>query len=48
MCGFKNPVSVFGISDQMVIPFDFQMASNLLKKRRSRKGVDIELGFRKH
>lgn len=32
----------------MVIPFDLEMASNLFQKRRSRKGVDIELGFGKH
>ena len=48
MGGFEDPVSVFGISDQMAVPFDLQMASNLFETRRSRKGVDIELGLGKH
>lgn len=45
---FKNPVSVFGISDYLVSPFDLEVAVCLLKERWSGEVMHVEFGLWRH
>lgn len=44
MVRFEDPVGVFGVGDEVVIPFDLQVAGRLLAERRSRRKSVVARG----
>jgi hypothetical protein len=44
----KDPVCIFGVSNDSIIPFDDKMPRSWFEQGRARKVVHIQLRFRKH
>ncbi len=45
---FQNPVCVFGVGDEEVVPFDLQVARCSLEEGWAREFADVESGFGWH
>ena len=38
---FKNPVCVFGVGDDLLLPFNLEMAWSFLEERRTWEGIHV-------
>ena len=47
MC-FEDPVCVFGVGDEEVVPLDLEVAGRFLEERRAGEAFDVEFGFGWH
>ena len=48
MSSLKDPVCIFGVSNDTIIPFDDKMTRGSFEQGRARKVVHIQLRFGRH
>lgn len=44
----QDPICFFGVSNNLIVPFDDQMAGSLFEQRRAGEVVHVHLGFGRH
>lgn len=48
MCGFEDPVCVFGVCNCEIIPLYLKVSRGLLQQRRARELMHVEFWFWRH